>query len=52
MQTSADMSSFIISQSEQNHNINLVVEGMRCASCAWQIETTLNKQEAVQARVN
>lgn len=46
-----DLSSFIITDKGENI-LNLTVEGMRCASCAWRIESALNSEPGVSARVN
>ncbi|HEU5046455.1 MAG TPA: heavy metal translocating P-type ATPase [Rickettsiales bacterium] len=48
-----DFSSFVQpGKEEDSHSINLMVEGMRCASCAWRIESALNSEHDVNARVN
>src|SRR6185369_10340473 len=48
-----DLSSFIhTDEKEKKNTLNLAVEGMHCASCAWRIESTLNSEQDVQARVN
>ena len=47
----ADLSGFAESKAN-SHTLTLVVEGMRCAACAWQIESELNRLDQVQARVN
>jgi len=48
-----DFSSYAESEAETptTHQLHLVIEGMECASCAWQIEHALNDAE-VSARVN
>lgn len=48
-----DFSSFITTSEKDGRNsISLMVEGMRCASCAWRIESALNSKQDVNARVN
>jgi len=48
-----DLSSFVSTDKEDGNNtLNLTVEGMRCASCAWRIESALNSEQDVKARVN
>lgn len=46
-----DLSSFVTTDKDQN-TLNLTVDGMRCASCAWRIESALNNEPGVSARVN
>lgn len=48
----SDVSHFVVDESDGTHTLHMMVEGMRCASCAFVIEDTLNKQPQVTARVN
>lgn len=47
-----DLSSFVSTDKEGKNILNLAVEGMRCASCAWRIESALNSEPDVHGRVN
>jgi Cu2+-exporting ATPase len=40
---------FIITETDGNHSVNLLVDGMHCPSCVAIIENGLKKQAAVQA---
>ena len=37
---------------EGTYTLHIMVDGMRCAACAWRIESELNAQSDVKARVN
>lgn len=47
-----DLTRFIETGNEGEHGLQLMVGGIRCASCAFLIENALNKEEGVEARVN
>ncbi|TAH32489.1 MAG: cadmium-translocating P-type ATPase [Alphaproteobacteria bacterium] len=47
-----DYSRHIVSGQPDAHKMHLMIEGMRCASCAWQIENTLACNNNVKARIN
>lgn len=48
-----DVSSFVTQINQDQFSINLMIEGMHCAACAWLIENILKKRtEVVKARVN
>ncbi len=47
-----DFSRYIETQLGGKNRIYLMVEGMSCASCAWQIENELNAYDNVKARIN
>ena len=47
-----DYAPFATNQEKEEHSIYLMIENMTCASCAWQIENALNKENDVSARVN
>lgn len=49
---STDFSCFVTDEHSGEHTLYLQVEGMRCASCAWRIEASLNAIENVKARIN
>ncbi|MEI6731008.1 MAG: heavy metal translocating P-type ATPase, partial [Pseudomonadota bacterium] len=53
LQPNIDFSGFVeeTDNSSEKH-LNIIVEGMRCASCAWRIESELNALPDVKARVN
>ena len=45
--------SFIATEADGTHHLNLLIDGMHCPSCVAIIENALKKQEAVQeARLN
>lgn len=46
------LSRYIETDTKGDHRLNLMVDGMHCASCAFLIEATLKKEEGVEARVN
>lgn len=35
-----------------SHRLYLMVDGMRCASCAWNIESVINRENEAHARIN
>lgn len=43
---------FISSEKDGGHVLHMLVKGMHCANCAFRIESTLNKEQDVNARVN
>jgi len=47
-----DFTSFVEKGEEGGNTLNLAVEGMKCAGCAFSIEKKLNANENVYARVN
>ncbi len=47
-----DYSRFCVPEAPNGQALYLMVEGMKCASCAALIETALNGEEGVEARVN
>lgn len=47
-----DFSCFAKTAANGEHELFLQVDGMRCASCAWRIESALNAHEHVNARIN
>ncbi len=47
-----DLGRFVEDEKDGGHVLYLMVDGMRCASCAFLIENTLNKEPGVAARVN
>jgi Cu2+-exporting ATPase len=47
-----DVTRFVVNEKDGGHVLHMMVEGMRCASCAFLIEDTLNKEAEVAARVN
>ena len=53
MTRAADLTSFVEVDVKQGLNtLYLMVDGMRCASCAWRIESSLNAEPDVNARIN
>jgi Cu2+-exporting ATPase len=53
MNTQADVSHFVDHDVKDGSNrLYLMVDGMRCASCAWAIESALNSENNVNARIN
>lgn len=50
--TMTDFSCFVTEDGNGRKHLYLQVEGMRCASCAWRIETTLTAFPDVEARIN
>lgn len=50
--TTTDYACYAKTDDRGEYSIYLQVEGMRCASCAWRIESTLNGMEGVSARIN
>jgi Cu2+-exporting ATPase len=53
MSTQPDISHFVVHDGNDNINrLYLMVDGMRCASCAWAIESALNTEHNVNARIN
>ena len=53
MNAQTDLTSYVETDAKDGtHNLYLMVEGMRCASCAWNIESALNAGPDVNARVN
>lgn len=48
----SDLSRFVETGKDGAHTMRLMVGGMRCASCAFLIESALNKEWGVEARVN
>lgn len=48
----ADYSSFVEDRPDGRHTLSVLVDGMRCAACAFSIESDLNAQPEVQARIN
>jgi len=51
--TQTDISSFVETNAKDgSHRLYLMVDGMRCASCAWAIESALNAEPEVNARIN
>ncbi len=51
-QQPVDLSSFVKTGKDGGNTLNLMVDGMHCASCAWRIESTLNNEPGAKARVN
>lgn len=47
-----DLSSYVTPQDDGKNALTLTVDGMHCASCAWRIESALNNEPDVKARVN
>ena len=47
-----DVTRFVTQEKDGTRVLHMMVEGMRCASCAFLIEDTLNKESDVVARVN
>ncbi len=47
-----DLSRFVTSDPDGTLGLTLLIEGMRCASCAFLIEDALKKEAGVSARVN
>ena len=47
-----DLSSYVTHRDDTKNVLNLTVDGMHCASCAWRIESALNSEPDVKARVN
>jgi P-type Cu2+ transporter len=53
MSTQTDVSHFVQHEAkDKNNRLYLMVDGMRCASCAWAIESALNAENNVNARIN
>lgn len=50
--TIPDYSSYITGNKEGAYRLHLMVEGMHCAACAWQIENALAANNSVKARIN
>ena len=49
----ADITSYVEKDAKNGTNhLYLMVDGMRCASCAWAIESALNTEPDVNARIN
>lgn len=51
-ETMTDFSCFVTETKDGRLSLYLQIGGMRCASCAWRIETALAAHEGVKARVN
>lgn len=47
-----DCTRFVTNEAPGRYTLHFMVEGMRCASCAFLIERTLNAQSEVSARMN
>ena len=47
-----DVTRFVTQEKDGTRVLHMMIEGMRCASCAFLIEDTLNKEQDVTARVN
>lgn len=47
-----DYTRFVMRENAESCVLYLMVEGMRCAACAFLIESTLNKEAGVAARMN
>jgi P-type Cu2+ transporter len=47
-----DYSRFVQTDEGGRHSLSVAVDGMRCTSCAWRIETALNAEADVEGRVN
>ena len=51
--TQKDFSGFAeAGKDEGAYTLHIMVDGMRCAACAWRIESELNAEQDVKARVN
>jgi len=51
--TQKDFSGFAeAGKDEGTYTLHIMVDGMRCAACAWRIESELNAEQDVKARVN
>lgn len=51
--TAPDVTSYVETDAkDDSRRLYLIVDGMRCASCAWNIESALNAEPDVSARVN
>jgi Cu2+-exporting ATPase len=47
-----DLSRFVLHEKDGAQALHMMVEGMHCANCAFRIESVLNQQPGVAARVN
>ena len=53
MTPQTDVTSFVETDPKDGaHRLYLMVDGMRCSSCAWAIESALNVEPDVHARIN
>src|SRR4051812_41006397 len=52
MTAAIDITHFVEGGPKGMHHLYLMVEGMRCAGCAWKIESALNSESDVNARIN
>lgn len=49
---SLDFDAYIEDTARARHRLQLIVDGMRCVSCAFTIEAALNAEHGVEARIN
>lgn len=48
----ADFTAYVRDEAPQTHQLNLMIDGMRCVACAFSIEAALNAEANVSARIN